>query len=119
MNEAATDSFSEILGNQRGASGPAEEQAAKTEASLTDYESRNCTPDTQRAILIVREASDEALLSCARDEESVAFSELITELGGNLDKGGKTNPRWLANQAATEAYERELIDEQELDWITR
>jgi hypothetical protein len=77
-------------------------------AELTDYERKNCTESTQRLILAVREMGDEALLDMAREGETWhALRELYPSV----------NPYWLTAQAATEAYERGVMEPEEMDRI--
>lgn len=82
-----------------------------------------CDNDSTRdARRYVWSLDDEVALAIARTDPgkgSPEFERAIAHLGGSLWKGGRTNPVWLTHQAAEEAYVRGLIDEQELDWLTR
>lgn len=54
---------------------------------------------------------DELLLKAARGKKSAVST--VTDLLGSA------NPEWIKSTCASSAYDRGLIDEQELDWITR
>ena len=66
-------------------------------------------------LLYVRALSDEELLQIARDvfHDSPAYQTMQQVMGPD------TNPQWIVSTAAEHAYERGLIDEAELDWITK
>ena len=80
---------------------------------LTDYERRHFNVSAQRGVLLIRGLDDLSLLMAARDSASPAFCSIRDR----MDAG--TNPAWITGRCAETAYERGLIDEQELDWITR
>lgn len=81
--------------------------------ALTEYEKRYCTPGAQAGILLVRGLPDELVLSAARDDKSDSHAAIHAVMGPS------TNPSWITAQCAETAYDRGLIDAQELDWITR
>ncbi len=64
----------------------------------------------------VRALDDEPLLSAARNDAGTAHAAIVVYMSRD---GSWTNPSWVTAQCAEEAYERGLIDEQELDWICR
>lgn len=47
------------------------------------------------------------------DTEGSKFGELLSKMGPN------TNPAWLVARVAEICYERDIIDAQTMDWITR
>lgn len=82
----------------------------------TEDEFRHCTPDTREGILHIRELTDDALLTVARDGEHVTpeFREVyafMESLGGERP----TNPSWVTGAALDEAYGRDLIDGEQFD----
>lgn len=79
---------------------------------LTEYEFQNTTVRTRAAILLIRALDDHTLLEGAHQREPV-FSELIRVLGE------KTNHSWIMARCAEEAYERGVMDEREMDYLTR
>lgn len=76
-------------------------------------EFRNFTPEAKQGILMIRGLSDETVLAAARNEKSAEHAQLMAAMGEG------TNPTWITARCAETAYDRELIDEQELDWLTR
>ncbi len=77
------------------------------------YRERGYTEDSILGIMYAREMSDGDLLAAARDSDSEQHQAFMAFLGAD------TNPTWITARCAETAYERGLIDEQELDWITR
>lgn len=69
--------------------------------------------DAVLGIMYACELSDDDLLAAARDRDSAAHAAFMAFLGAD------TNPFWITGRCAEMAYERGLIGEQELDWITR
>lgn len=73
--------------------------------------------DTARAVAFIYALDDETILSAARSDPwentSQGFQIIMDRLGED------TNPLWITAEAATVAYDRDLIDETELDWLTR
>lgn len=79
---------------------------------LTEYERAYCGMKTQAAFMLISALDDHTLLEGAYQREPV-FSELIRVLGE------KTNHSWIMARCVEEAYERGLMDERELDYLTR
>lgn len=71
--------------------------------------------DTRRAILDIRSLEDDILLTIAKDETFSSPEHKVTHQA----PGKSTNPVWIQGRCAEEAYERDLVDEQELDRLTR
>jgi hypothetical protein len=86
-------------------------------ALTSDIERRSYTPGSLHGVVYARTMSDVDLLATARDAacapQTDAFRALLAAMGP------ATNPSWITARAAETAYERGLIDEQELDWICR
>lgn len=76
-------------------------------------EFRFCTPAAKAGILLIRGLDDETVLAAARDAASPAHARIMEAMGPS------TNPSWITGRCAETAYDRELIDEQELDWLSR
>ncbi len=76
---------------------------------------RGYTAGAIEGLMYVRALSDEELLQVARDvvRDSPAYMIMLQVMGPD------TNPQWIVSTCAEHAYERDLIDERELDWITR
>lgn len=124
---------------------PAElyERVTRRTPSLVTHredEFRYYTEGARLGVLLIRDLPDVVLLAVARHElESSDYPteygpggqrqpvmmrsafrtvlELVDDAGD--DRKGLTNPSWLLGGAAEEAYDRGLIDEVELDRITR
>lgn len=79
---------------------------------LTDYEQR-LEAGTQRCFLLVRALDDEPLLEAARSMESGPYVVLRERMGPT------TNPSWITARCAEEAYERGIMEADEMGWITR
>lgn len=71
------------------------------------------TPEAKAGILHIRGLEDKLVLEAARDRSSEAFGAISRFMGP------KTNPFWIAAEAAAESYRRGLIDEVEFDYLTR
>lgn len=91
---------------------------------LTEQERLYMPESTHGGILATRALDDDALLSLARSD---AFE--VAHGGGDPDAraayvqviaktGPRTNPAWITGRAVEEAYDRGLIDERELDWLS-
>jgi hypothetical protein len=83
-----------------------------------------CTPKTKTGILHIRSLGDAAILAAARDNKSAEHGQILAWMNAlppdpTTPPGFNTNPHWVTGQCAEEAYKRDLIDERELDWITR
>jgi hypothetical protein len=72
---------------------------------------------TARAVAFINAMEDDDLLAAARDNP---WTPTSTGYQIILDRVGEdTNRLWITSRAATVAYDRGLIDETELDYITR
>lgn len=81
--------------------------------SAVQDEFRFHSPAAKDGILMIRALEDEALLAAARDNASSEHAELMAALGT------ATNPTWVTSSCAETAYDRGLIDGQELDWLCK
>ncbi len=69
---------------------------------------------TQEMVNMIQGMDQYDLLSLARlGRGSVMFPSMREAMGSEV------NPRWIVGQAIESAYDRELIDEQEQDWLRR
>lgn len=91
---------------------------------LTEYERQYCTPSAQAGMRTLRGLDDAHLLGLARvngfaaargEGDPLALAGYVAVVAAT---GPRTNPTWITAQAAEVAYERELIDERELDQLT-
>lgn len=75
--------------------------------------------DGSRDSLMYILSLDDATVLEGRLEGSEAHREICRRLGGSTwdGPGGKVNPLWVTARCATEAYDRGLIDEHEMDRI--
>lgn len=75
------------------------------------------TDETARAVAFITAMEDEDVLAAARDNPwtptSVGYQIILDRVGED------TNRLWITGRAATVAYDRGLIDEIELDYISR
>jgi hypothetical protein len=67
-------------------------------------------------VLHVRQLDDHYLLAAARNENGPEHAAIVTFVSSD---GSQVNASWVTGACAEEAYDRGLIDEQELDWTTR
>lgn len=63
--------------------------------------------------LYIRSLTDDQVLEAARDDKSASWRQIRDWMGS------ATNPSWITVRCAEEAWGRDLIDDQELDWISR
>lgn len=77
------------------------------------YRDRGYTEDSILGIMYAHEMTDDDLLTAARDDKSEPWQAFLAFMGDG------TNHSWITSRCAETAYVRGLIDEQELDWITR
>jgi hypothetical protein len=87
-----------------------------------EEEIQHLPPGAQAAFRVVWALSDEDVLAVARTDlrsgpGSTTFTRVIAELGGDLRFGGRCNPWWLTGGAAVDAYERGLMEAEEMDGI--
>lgn len=67
----------------------------------------------KHGVLYIRSLTDDEVLEAARDDYSTAF-QMIQEWMGPV-----TNRSWITFQCAEEAYLRDIMTPEEMDWITR
>lgn len=91
---------------------------------LTEQERLYMPESTHGGILAARALDDDALLALARsdvfkvargDGEPKACAAYVQVIAKT---GPRTNPTWVTVRAVEEAYNRGLIDERELDWLS-
>lgn len=70
------------------------------------------TPGAKAGVLYIRSLLDGQLLEAAQDDTSAAFQRIADFMEMH------TNPSWITARCAETAYERGLLDAQELAWIT-
>lgn len=75
------------------------------------------TPSAIHGTLHIRSLDDQVVLAVARGEDATSHAAIAALIGSDDDR--PVNPIWVTSRCAEEAYERGLIGEQELDWITR
>lgn len=72
---------------------------------------------TVRAVAFIAAMEDEDVLAAALDDPwtptSIGYQIILDRMGED------TNRLWITARAATVAYDRDLIDETELDQLTR
>lgn len=81
-------------------------------ATYRDDEFRYHSDSARDGILHIRSLSDRLLIE-GMTEGSPSHQDIVSFVGPD------TNPSWVTAQCAEQAYDRGLIDEQELDWATR
>lgn len=89
-------------------------------ANTTSYERENCTPSTLGSLAFIRTLDDKTLMFVAQanpygDRHDHHFEDVYHALSPKQSM----NPSWLTSTAAVEAYERDLIDEYDLDTLMR
>ena len=63
---------------------------------------------------VIVDLDDESILDIAKENLNSPAHTKLMELFGP-----KTNPRWITGEAIGEAYDRDLIDELEMQWYQR
>jgi len=92
---------------------------------IAEYdEFRYYTPSAKAGVLHIRSLPDAVVLAAAREREGPEFRQVYDWMEAQPpDQYSRpefnTNPSWVTAQCAEEAYRRDLIDEQEFDWLTR
>lgn len=86
------------------------------QATAGEMRSQGYTEGAIAGIVHIRELDDARLLTAAREEASLEHAAIVAHMSTD---GTWTNPAWVTSQCAEKAYERGLIDEQELDWLMR
>jgi hypothetical protein len=81
---------------------------------IQDDELRYYTEDARRGVFYIRSLSDQEVLDAARDETSATH----TAIGVHIDPNSWTNPSWVTAQAAQEAWERGIMDDDEFYRLT-
>jgi hypothetical protein len=114
------DAFSDVIGQRRGSGRPDEmtyiltdgnqdKPAAETPPEYDEF--RHHTAGAKRGILLIRSLADEEVLEGTYNTESEPYHKVFKDLGPD------TNPSWITSRFAETAYDRELIDEREIDRI--
>lgn len=116
---AAAAALRELLGQQ-----VPQEPTLPAPASAAYDEFRHYAPSAKAGVLHIRSLPDAIVLAAARDPQGAEHRQVFDWMEAQPpDPGSRpgfgTNPSWVTAQCAEEAYNRDLIDEQELDWITR
>jgi hypothetical protein len=86
------------------------------QATAEEMRNRGYTEGAVVGIEHIRALNDDVLLAGARNEGGAEHAAIVEHMSAD---GTWTNPSWVTGQCAEEAYERGLIDEQELDWLMR
>ena len=91
---------------------------------LTEYERKYFTPAAQRGVRAIRALDDVALLALARcaafatakgaGDDPGAAAAYVTVVAAT---GPGTNPLWVTSTAAASAYERGVMEPEEMDRI--
>lgn len=107
-----------LMAEPWGTAGPRTEPPEFARKSILQQRQWMDNDESRDALMYVLSLDDATVME-GRLEGSEAHREICRRLGGSIWDGpdGKVNPLWVTARCATEAYDRGLIDERELDRI--